>query len=81
MKSINRDRDFIKTRAIMESLKIVVTIKVKYYRFLMVEMKGDGNADGMLGKKRILPTEISHKFSSKEDFLNFFSKQVSISLL
>ena len=45
----------------------------------MVEMKGNGMGVGNQGKKRILPTEISHKFSSKEDFLNFFSKQVSIS--
>ena len=74
MEFLPKDRDFIKTRDIMESIKIVVTIKVKYYRFPMVEMKGDGNAGGMPGKKRILPTEISHKFSSKEDFLNFFSK-------
>ena len=42
----------------------------------MVEMKDNNNAGGLPGKKRILPSEISHKFSSKEDFLNFFSKQV-----
>jgi hypothetical protein len=42
MESIARDRDFIKTRAIMESTKIVITIKVSYCRIPMVEMKGDG---------------------------------------
>ena len=76
MKFMPRDRDFIKIRAIMESLKIVVTIKENCFRIRMVEMKGNGLGQGMIGKKRILPTEISHKFSSKEDFLSFFSKQV-----
>ena len=42
MKSLNRDRDFIKTRVKMESTKKVITIKVSYCRIPMVEMKGDG---------------------------------------
>ena len=52
---------------------IVLTIKIKSGDFIMVEMNnipfgGIGN-----GKKRMLPSEIAHKFSSKQDFLNFFS--------
>jgi hypothetical protein len=74
MKLIKRERDLMRNLVLMKFIKIVVTIKVKYCRLSMVEMKGDGNAGGMPGKKRILPTEISHKFSSKEDFINFFSK-------
>ena len=58
----------------MNSLVIIVTIKEIFNRISMVEQKGNGLGQGMIGKKRILPTEISHKFSSKEDFLNFFSK-------
>ena len=54
--------------------------KVNYFRILMVEMKGNDMGVGNQGKKRILPTDISHKFSSKEDFLNFFSKQVGLSI-
>ena len=57
-------------------MKIIVinsTIKVNFNRIVMVEMNPLGAAAGNLGKKRILPTEISHKFSSKEDFLSFFS--------
>jgi hypothetical protein len=43
----------------------------------MVEMHNSGLGATVPGKKRMLPTEISHKFSSKEDFIYFFSKQVS----
>ena len=39
----------------------------------MVEMNANANGAANMGKKRILPTEISHKFYSKEDFLSFFS--------
>ena len=44
---------------------IVLTIKIKSGDFIMVEMNnipfgGIGN-----GKKRMLPSEIAHKFSSK----------------
>ena len=80
MKYITRDRDLMRNTVLMEFIKIVVTIKVNYFRILMVEMKGNGMGVGNQGKKRILPTEISHKFSSKEDFLNFFSKQVGVSI-
>ena len=76
MEFIKRDRDSIKIRGLMESIKIVSIIKVNYYSFIMVEMKGNGAEGAGMGKKRILPSEISHKFSSKEDFMNFFSKQV-----
>ena len=58
----------------MNSPLITVTIKDIFNRINMVEQKENGIGQGMIGKKRILPTEISHKFSSKEDFLNFFSK-------
>ena len=43
----------------------------------MVEMNINAGGGAGAGKKRMLPTEISHKFSSKDDFLYFFSKQVS----
>ena len=43
----------------------------------MVEMIGNG-LDGMgASKKRMHPSELSAKFSSKNDFLHFFSQQVS----
>ena len=58
----------------MESLTKVITIKENSFTITMVEMNGVGQNAGQIGKKRILPTEISHKFSSKEDFLSFFSK-------
>jgi hypothetical protein len=80
MKLINRDRDLMRNLVLMKFIKIVVTIKVNYFRILMVEMKGNDMGVGNQGKKRILPTDISHKFSSKEDFLNFFSKQVGLSI-
>ena len=43
----------------------------------MVEMNNNPFGGNGAGKKRMLPSEIAHKFSSKDDFLNFFSKQVS----
>lgn len=43
----------------------------------MVETKIKCADDAGPGKKRMLPTEIAHKFSCKDDFLYFFSKQVS----
>jgi hypothetical protein len=43
----------------------------------MVEMNNNPFGGNGGGKKRMLPSEIAHKFSSKDDFLNFFSKQVS----
>jgi hypothetical protein len=43
----------------------------------MVQMNNNGLGAAGAGKKRMLPSEISHKFSSKEDFIYFFSKQVS----
>ena len=78
MKIIPRDRDFDQIRATMKLIVIIVIIKVNYSRFAMVEMNPNGLNAANLGKKRILPSEISHKFSSKEDFLNFFSKSVSL---
>ena len=47
----------------------------------MVEMIGDGFGGIGAGKKRMHPTEISAKFSSKNDFLHFFSHQVSNQIL
>ena len=73
MKFIPRDRDFDFKMATMKSIVNIVTIKVNSNRIKMVEMNPNGLNAGNLGKKRILPTEISHKFSSKEDFLSFFS--------
>ena len=73
MKFIPRDRDFDIKIATMKSIVKTITIKVKSNSFYMVEMNPNGMNAGNLGKKRILPTEISHKFSSKEDFLSFFS--------
>ena len=55
--------------ATMKSIVKIVTIKVNSIRSDMVEMNPNGLNAGNLGKKRILPSEISHKFSSKEDFL------------
>ena len=74
--SLTRERNSIKTKAITNSIKIVIIFVTIYSRISMVEIKGNGAGEANLGKKRILPTEISHKFSSKDDFLNFFSKQV-----
>ena len=53
---------------------IVSTIKDIFVKLVMVEMRNNGLGAAVPGKKRMLPTEISHKFSSKEDFLYFFSK-------
>jgi hypothetical protein len=43
----------------------------------MVETHNISGGMGGNSKKRMLPSEICHKFSSKDDFLYFFSKQVS----
>jgi len=43
----------------------------------MVEMNGNMAGGGIGSKKRMLASEIAHKFSCKDDFLYFFSKQVS----
>ena len=43
----------------------------------MVETTTNNGGLGGGSKKRMLPSEIAHKFSSKDDFLYFFSKQVS----
>ena len=43
----------------------------------MVEMNNNGMGAHPGNKKRMLPSEISHKFSCKDEFLYFFSKQVS----
>ena len=56
---------------------IVSTIKTKLQYNQMVEQKNNGMGENLIGKKRMLPSELSHKFSSKDDFLNFFSKTVS----
>ena len=40
-------------------------------------MNNNSFGGNVASKKRMLPSEIAHKFSSKDDFLNFFSKQVS----
>jgi hypothetical protein len=42
----------------------------------MVEMNGGQAPNDGANKKRMLPSELSHKFSSKEDFLSFFTNQV-----
>ena len=47
----------------------------------MVEMKGNGINNGAGSKKRMLASDIAHKFSSKDDFLYFFSKQVSLTFI
>ena len=39
----------------------------------MVEMNNNGMGANPAGKKRMLPSELAHKFSSKEDFLSFFT--------
>ena len=36
----------------------------------MVEFKSDAFGNGMNSKKRRLPTELTHRFKSKEDFLD-----------
>ena len=36
-------------------------------------MNNNGMGANPAGKKRMLPSELSHKFSSKEDFLSFFT--------
>ena len=46
----------------------------------MVELNHNPFGGNANGKKRMLPTEIAHKFSSKDDFLNFFSQQVSTTI-
>ena len=56
---------------------IVSTIRIICLETDMVEMNNNGLGGAGPGKKRMLPSEISHKFSSKEDFLYFLSKQVS----
>ena len=61
-----------------QSLTLIVsTIKDTWLYKDMVEMHHNGLSAAGPSKKRMLPSEISHKFSSKEDFLYFFSKQVS----
>ena len=67
----------MKLNATKEFIQIVSTIKIKSGELLMVEMNNNPFGGIGLGKKRMLPSEIAHKFSSKDDFLNFFSKQVS----
>ena len=67
----------MKLNATKEFTQIVSTIKIKSGELLMVEMNSNPFGGNGLSKKRMLPSEIAHKFSSKDDFLNFFSKQVS----
>ena len=76
MKLITRDRDLMRNTLLMNFIKIVVTIKVKYYRISMVEQNQNQMGAAGNGKKRMLPSELAHKFSSKEDFLSFFTNQV-----
>ena len=68
---------WVKLNVIKEFTQIVSTITIKSSELLMVEMNNNPFGGIGLGKKRMLPSEIAHKFSSKDDFLNFFSKQVS----
>ena len=65
-----------------ESFSLVVSrIKEKHSKIEMVEMNGNG-LDGMgASKKRMHPSEISAKFSNKNDFLHFLSHQVSNDIL
>ena len=44
-------------------------------------MNQNQNNGGGNGKKRMLPSELAHKFSSKDDFLNFFTNQVSLTII
>ena len=67
----------MKLNVIKEFTQIVSTITIKSGELLMVEMNNNPFGGNLNGKKRMLPSEIAHKFSSKDDFLNFFSKQVS----
>ena len=41
-------------------------------------MSGAGQNARLLGKKRVLPNEIAHRFNCKDDFLNYFGSQLQM---
>ena len=77
IKKSSKQRDLINKSTTIVLILKVSTIKNNQKKKGMVEMNNNGNGAHLAGKKRMLPSEICHKFSCKDEFLYFFSKQVS----